>query len=512
MRTATTAQPEATRLFTPTRSPLLQRKCDCGNAAGLTGNCSECQKKNLTLQRRSTDQAEVSEVPPIVHEVLRSPGQPLDRETRSVMESRFGHDFSQVRVHTDGKSAQSARLVNALAYTVGKDVVFASGRYMPQTTTGKKVLAHELTHVLQQGSMSNPAIATLKVGSSNDFYEQEAEAQAEKVVSTDEAIAPATPRHAPAMQRLGDLTKVPPGLSCPVATSSAPETDHILFPNRGVTLSPLQQAQIENVVRNWWATGASAPVRVDGFASQVGADELNWQLSCDRAQAVVAELRSPTSGAVSGIPASFITIFAQGETTEFGSDAQNRRVTIEAPLPAPPPAPPTPTPTTPTLKRTVTISPTNYGCGGFTMAARWGLDNADSTTNGFIVQKLTFDLNREICTGGRNDFQKTYWEAWQVRGGVIHIGTSSSPHNADTFTVPSTPDHEGSTYEVGKAKFIPNYIEPLSWGNVPEARSLPATTSQPAGWSDAGTLDRWIGNSSFDCCNQSDLGDFYHQA
>ncbi|MBW4671111.1 MAG: DUF4157 domain-containing protein [Cyanomargarita calcarea GSE-NOS-MK-12-04C] len=93
---------------------------------------------------------ESSEVPPIVQEVLNSPGQPLDLETRTFMESRFGHDFSQVRVHTDEKAVESAKTVKALAYTVGHNVVFGAGQYLPKTVSGRGLLAHELTHVLQQ--------------------------------------------------------------------------------------------------------------------------------------------------------------------------------------------------------------------------------------------------------------------------------------------------------------------------------------------------------------------------
>ncbi len=88
-----------------------------------------------------------------VHEVLRSPGQPLDATTRAFMEPHFGHDFSGVRVHTDVKAAESARAVNALAYTVGSDVVFGNGHYVPQSNEGRRLMAHELTHVVQQGGI-----------------------------------------------------------------------------------------------------------------------------------------------------------------------------------------------------------------------------------------------------------------------------------------------------------------------------------------------------------------------
>jgi hypothetical protein len=94
--------------------------------------------------------------PPIVHEVLRSPGQPLDPATRAFMEPQFGHDFGRVRVYTDSEADRSARALNARAYTVGSQVVFAAGSYAPATPDGRRLLAHELTHVQQQlGGRSN---------------------------------------------------------------------------------------------------------------------------------------------------------------------------------------------------------------------------------------------------------------------------------------------------------------------------------------------------------------------
>jgi hypothetical protein len=94
----------------------------------------------------------VNEVPSIVQEVLSSAGQPLDSETRAFMEPRFGHDFSQVRIHTNEIASQSAQAVNALAYTVGSDIVFDKGQFAPDANDGKFLLAHELTHVVQQSA------------------------------------------------------------------------------------------------------------------------------------------------------------------------------------------------------------------------------------------------------------------------------------------------------------------------------------------------------------------------
>src|SRR5258708_15576578 len=103
--------------------PQLQRKCACGQHAG-GGACAECERKNgkARVQRRAATTERAWFAPPIVNEVLRSTGQPLDHATREFFEPRFGQDFSGVRVHSDARAAESARVVDALAYTVGQDI------------------------------------------------------------------------------------------------------------------------------------------------------------------------------------------------------------------------------------------------------------------------------------------------------------------------------------------------------------------------------------------------------
>ncbi|HBE28232.1 MAG TPA: hypothetical protein DDW25_05000 [Ktedonobacter sp.] len=92
-------------------------------------------------------------IPPVVHAVLnRGGGQPLDTATRAFMKPRFGHDFSRVRIHADERAAESAQSINALAYTVGNDIVFGAGQYAPMTAMGQRLLAHELTHTIQQST------------------------------------------------------------------------------------------------------------------------------------------------------------------------------------------------------------------------------------------------------------------------------------------------------------------------------------------------------------------------
>jgi hypothetical protein len=93
---------------------------------------------------------EQTAAPQTVHEALRSPGQPLDAATRAFVEARFGYDFSRVRVHSDAEAVPSTSELNAHAYTVGHDIVFGAGQFVPGTHRGRKLIAHELTHVVQQ--------------------------------------------------------------------------------------------------------------------------------------------------------------------------------------------------------------------------------------------------------------------------------------------------------------------------------------------------------------------------
>jgi hypothetical protein len=145
-----------------------------------------------------------------VHDVLRMPGQPLDPETRAFMEPRFGYDFSHVRVHTDGKSAESARAVNAVAYTVGQDVVFSTGNFAPDNKQGKKLLAHELAHVVQQRHVTSLARFTISSPSSAD--ERAADMAAAQVV-TGQRVSSLNTASSSAIQRETATDKPSPKLS-----------------------------------------------------------------------------------------------------------------------------------------------------------------------------------------------------------------------------------------------------------------------------------------------------------
>ena len=216
MSVAEAVQTTAKTSSSTTSGLLLQRTCACGGSAGFSGECEECKSKKLLgkpLQRKLVisepgDEYEheadrvaeevmrmsetpadrdaspssavplvqrrvngssgggIGNAPPIVHDVLSLPGQPLDAATRAFFEPRFGHDFENVRVHVDARAAESAQVVKASAYTTGSDIVFGTGQYMPKATEGNRLLAHELAHVVQQSGaltqtqvspVSNPA-------------------------------------------------------------------------------------------------------------------------------------------------------------------------------------------------------------------------------------------------------------------------------------------------------------------------------------------------------------------
>ena len=137
----------------------VQRKCECG------GTCAKCQaeeqeEKSGSVQRKPAARQMTNlgsspanagmAAPPTVHEVLRSPGQPMDASTRSFFAPHFGQELLRVRLHSDRLAERSANELSARAYTVGNDIVFGAGQYKPETHEGRLLLAHELTHVVQQ--------------------------------------------------------------------------------------------------------------------------------------------------------------------------------------------------------------------------------------------------------------------------------------------------------------------------------------------------------------------------
>jgi uncharacterized protein DUF4157 len=168
----------------PLRVPGAQRSsCACGGGCprcreqyplqaklqvSQPGDALEQEADRIAEQVLRGPQAEARDAPesregsqelaPLVNEVLSTPGEPLDPATRDFMEPRFGRDLGQVRIHRDEHAAESTRSVNARAYTVGTHVVFGEGEYAPSGDAGKRLLAHEVAHVLQQDRSGSLAV------------------------------------------------------------------------------------------------------------------------------------------------------------------------------------------------------------------------------------------------------------------------------------------------------------------------------------------------------------------
>jgi peptidoglycan hydrolase-like protein with peptidoglycan-binding domain len=221
--------------FTPARSQsaeFLQRKCGCGNHTVAGGECAHCSKKNsfglqtkLTVGQagdlyeqeadRIADQVMSAPVnadlkptpqriqrlanqaignfsaPASVDRALSSAGTPLDSGLRQDMEQRFGHDFSRVRVHTSAVAEESAQEVNANAYTVGQSIVFGANRFRPATHDGRRLIAHELTHVVQQSGAD--ATARRQSPSNTSSNRHELHRSSDAVLQRDLALPPTNP-------------------------------------------------------------------------------------------------------------------------------------------------------------------------------------------------------------------------------------------------------------------------------------------------------------------------------
>lgn len=132
------------------RMPEPQTTPGGGHSASPASRTGEGQPRLQTKSVQASNAGHTT-APPIAHEVLQAPGQPLDPAARAFFEPRFLHDFSTVRIHADPESARAARAIEARAYTLGRDIVFGQGQYVPGSTEGRRLLAHELTHVVQQG-------------------------------------------------------------------------------------------------------------------------------------------------------------------------------------------------------------------------------------------------------------------------------------------------------------------------------------------------------------------------
>jgi outer membrane protein OmpA-like peptidoglycan-associated protein len=308
---------------------LRTKPCSCG------GTCPKCSGGERTLRRKATGPAHAEHAPAVVHNVLSSPGRALDTSTRGFFEGRFGHDFSRVRVHADTQAAESARAVEASAYTVGSHIVFDQGKYDPVSREGKELMAHELTHTIQQDQAAR-AGGPIAIGSPQDASEREADGAASSIFNAERvavesgketsiqrqlSVAPPQP-HSDAGQGL--VESASPFLAASIASVTIDG-----FVTGKSDISPANQAhlatsaaRIQTLLKKY--PGSS--VNVTGHTDAIGKESDNQTLGQSRADAVKDAL------AGMGVPPQVMHAESKGETqllvkTEK-AEPRNRRVEV----------------------------------------------------------------------------------------------------------------------------------------------------------------------------------------
>ncbi|WP_266168803.1 eCIS core domain-containing protein [Dyella subtropica] len=329
----------------------VQRKCK---------KCEDEDEPPVQTKPSSSRQEDAALDPGLAVHAAKQGGKPLPESLRAYFEPRFGYDFSRVRIHADGASADAARAVQARAYTVGSDIVFGSGAFAPSTGQGMHLLAHELVHVVQQSGAAMhqaPSIQRSAMATESPVADPPVE---ESHAAGSGGTAPPPAAHAgPSPIPRPETCPPPADLSCaPGTTSPGAVTHRFGFPQDQALLTPMQRAEIDAAAAAWHSAGAGVTVRIDGYASAEGACDYNWYLSCRRAMAVANELEHPGDGST-GVPSANVETFAHGETDEWDHAlAPNRLTTISMPVPPPPPAPTCPPCTYPLL-----LGTGRTGCG-----------------------------------------------------------------------------------------------------------------------------------------------------
>ncbi len=252
-----------------TASTQGQRNSGVVQASRGDGGASAAAQTAGEVSQRET-------APQIVHDVVASPGEPLQAETRGRMESRFGQDFGRIRVHADAAAADSAAAVGAAAYTVGNHVVFGQRRYAPGTLETQRLLAHELRHTQQQGEAA--AAGPLVVAPPGTELERDAEETAARVVSGDPSAGTKALRAAPKVQRQGvqrqPQTGDPSELHMPQVGDSLrlPGAPLIPIPQLAFHLSAQDSARInEYLTTHRFSVGQRFQPTLDGSPTTIDA-------------------------------------------------------------------------------------------------------------------------------------------------------------------------------------------------------------------------------------------------
>ncbi len=285
MNKTTVSQQANTTSFLPPAQGTLQRKCTCGSHTAAGRKCEECAKKTdgipLDIQRYAgqVSGGTGSTAPASVNHVLASSGRPLESALRQDMEQRFGRDFSRVRVHSSIAAEQSAREVNANAYTVGHNIVFGAGRFTPRTYEGRRLIAHELTHVVQQRSAGNALQSKLKVGPVGDVYEREADRIADNLMNDNFKIARRITTVAPNIQRDCGAQAIDEPSGCEFRPGNVEGLRYLFV----VNCDDFKRGNEEDLRADAENIRPGEIVEVHGLASEEGDPTFNMNLSCARA-------------------------------------------------------------------------------------------------------------------------------------------------------------------------------------------------------------------------------------
>jgi hypothetical protein len=388
--------------------------------------CNECEEE---LQRKaSVGDSGLRQVDAPTYQAFSSGGQALPDATRAEFGRHLGADLSQVRVHRDAQAVQAAERINARAFTLGRHIVFGRNEYDPAGSRGRFLLAHELVHTLQQ------------TGST--------------------------------LHRLGDVNQLPENFPCGNPTPAPPSNQHVLFENNSVAITEPGRERITDFVGDWRRAGGNAAVRVDGYASQPGGDPHNWTLSCQRSAAVVAELERQ------GIPTNLIEQRAQGETAEFGAEADNRRAslhmeTVVPPRPEPPP-PPAPVRDPPTIPVTSCAcpAPTASCLPGYCVGVPTPLAIAERSQ---LAPGIITTLS---ALGGLEVGAIYYLFVWGGVSGVMTLSSSLSSEFASVCQTAMATNHLMSS------------LVRAIWGrynNATPAQTIPLSSLIPTPMADIGT-------------------------
>lgn len=569
MNKTNVAQQAKTASFLPHAQGMFQRKCACGNHKMAKGECEECGKNKQGLQRASLDSASrsfmkphhghgISRMPTHHNEpntiqsklTISEPGdkyeqeadrvaasvmssQPandgpkalatnnssntsrarsnLDKDTKSFMETRFSTNFDQVRVHTDHQASKASVALGARAFAMGPDIYFASGEYQPHTSSGRLLLAHELTHVVQQGHAA-PMVQRMEAGISSDLTNEasaipssnnigsvvdEADRGTQSAIkSLERALNEADASLAE--KRFDDeklarirvqANKLRPMLEAYRKVERGEQ------PAAGLTLDfDPKRDQIDEGDADLLASGELMDSgSVSTAAPQVFASRAEHGLVSLRVQGVDAQRAVCGGLCIAGAIALGALLFS-------GCSGKKK-------------------PKQPKLKMTTVRPVTTGNCGLYDFAVKWSIDNATSSTQGWVVQHVTSPFNIKGCnnvaktdaevkalSGGWDPANYPFYEAWQVRNGQVYVGSSVQPHSADSHSWPGTGDGtKGSKTFTGHVDFYQNLTLPKSYTvrNKSPAWSLPYSKA-------AGNLTGGTGPQQYSliatwfCCPKAD--------